>query len=202
LSSLLPYEQTIATKLDELALPDMADAIWADISAQLDGDLPQDGDNPAPNEPPQGGTSWGTGIKLAIGTAGIALVAYWLTQTNKASTTPMPSIPVPTEQKATLGDTVQQFQPVQPVNPNNTDLPIIKSLPPNTPATSNNTALLPIAADSLRLQTTDVPTSKPDSAVAPISTPSLVLPPPGKKKRGTQGIQDSDYKFVQGKDST
>jgi hypothetical protein len=202
LNRLLPYEQSIATKLDELPLPDMADAIWADISAQLDGDLSQDGNNPAPNHPPQGGTSWGTGIKLAIGTAGIALLAYWLTQTNKSSTTPMPSIPVPTEQKVPLGDTAQRLQPVQPVNPNITDMPTIKSLPPNTPATSDNTALLPIAADSLRLQASDAPTVKPDSVVAPVNTPNLVLPPPGKKKRGTRGIQDSDYKFVQGKDST
>lgn len=180
----------------------MADAIWADISAQLDGDLPQDGDNPAPNNPPQGGMSWATGLKLAVGTAGIALLAYWLTQTNKSVTTPAPTIPVPTEQKATLGDTVQQVQPVQSVNPNATDVPTLNNQTPKTPATSNNTALQPITADSLRLQPTDVPTSKPDSVVAPINTPVLVLPPPGKKQRGTQGIQDSDYKFVRSKDST
>jgi hypothetical protein len=201
LTRLQPYEQTIATKLDELALPDMADAIWTDISAQLDGDLPQDGDNPA-NNPPQGGTSWSTGIKLAIGTAGIALLAYWLTQTNKSVTTPTPPIPIITERKATLGDTAQQVQPVPSANPIATDVPTLNNQTPNTPATSDNTALLPIAADSLRLQATHVPTLKPDSTVAPINTPSLVLPPPGKKKRGTQGIQDSDYKFVRGKDST
>ncbi len=180
----------------------MADAIWADISAQLDSDLPQDGNNPGPDNPPQGGMSWATGIKLAIGTAGIALLAYWLTQTNKSATTPTPPIPIITERKATLVDTIQQVQPVPSANPIATDVPTRNSQTPNTPPTSNNTALQPITTDSFRLQVTDIPTSKPDSAVAPINAPVLLLPPPGKKQRGTQGIQDSDYKFVRGKDSS
>lgn len=200
MNRLQPYEQTIATKLDELPLPNMADAIWADIAAQLDGDLPADGDNPAPGNPPQGGTAWATGIKLALGTAGIALLAYWLTRSNNAPM-PTPSVPAPTEQQAPLGDTAQQVPPRQSVNPNAPDVPTTKSLPPNIPTTSDNTALQPIATDSLRLQTTDVPTVKADSVVAPLNTPNLVLPPPGKKQRGTQGIKDSDYKFVQRKDT-
>lgn len=202
MNRLLPYEQSIATKLDELPLPDMADAIWADIAAQLDGDLPTDGENPAPGNNPPGGMSWAKGITLAVGAAGIALVAYWLTQVNQPAPTAMPANPLPVEQKTTQPDTAQAPQPVQGANTNTPEPPPTKTPTTSDAAVPDNMALPPISADSVRLQPTDPPAVKADSAAVPAQTPSLVLPPPGKKKKGTQGIKDGDYKFVQGKDST
>ena len=46
------YEITITSKLEALPLPDMEDAIWSRIEAQLDIDLPTDdggGGTSAPN---------------------------------------------------------------------------------------------------------------------------------------------------------
>lgn len=202
MNQLQPYEQTIATKLVELPLPDMADAIWADIAAQLDGDLPPDGEAPTPGNNPSGGTSWAKGITLAVGTVGIALVAYWLIRLNQPTAAPTPTNPQPAEQKIPQTDTALQTQRIRRVNPPAVEEPPIQTLAPNTPTISTNRIFQPIAVDSVLLQPTSPPTSQPDSAVAPITAPVLVLPPPGKKQRGTQGIKDSDYKFVRGKDST
>jgi hypothetical protein len=201
LNPLQPYEQTIATKLDALPLPDMADVIWADIAAQLDVDLPGGDDAPPPGNPPTGGgTTWATGIKLAIGAAGIALVAYWLTQLQNPSLQSSPAQSIPAEQKVIVDDTAQ---PVQPVTNNPNAISPVKNQPPtNDNIQLDNPAPLPMMADSLRLQPVDVAPIKMDSTTAPANTPPLVLPPPGKKKRGTQGIKDSDYKLVPGKDTT
>lgn len=180
----------------------MADAIWADIAAQLDGDLPQDSETPAPDNTPAGGITWATGIKLAIGTAGIALVAYWLTRSNPMTPNLAPVSPAPTEQRAPLGDTAQQAQPAPYTKPSTTAMPMVKDLPANSQGSSPIGNLQPMATDSLHLQPTAGLNVQPDSTVAPVNRPSLVLPSPTKKKRGTQGIQDSDYKFVRDKDST
>jgi hypothetical protein len=202
LNPLQPYEQTIATKLDELP-PNLlgADAIWADIAAQLDNDQPGGDDAPAPGNQPTGAGSWATGIKLAIGAAGIALVAYWLTQTNNPSSATAP--PVPTAKKTITSDTFQQPQPVQPTGTNPNQPPPSTVPPPASgPTVPDNRAMPPITVDSFAAQPVDKPAAKTDSALAPAPTPPLALPPLPKKKRGTQGIKDSDYKFIPGRDST
>jgi hypothetical protein len=63
--------------------------------------------------------------------------------------------------------------------------------------------LLPMASDSLPTQALPPPIAQADSTgIAPKTAPPILLPPPGKKPRGTQGIKDSDYRFITGRDST
>src|SRR5215203_425931 len=61
----LTYEQLIGGKLQSLPVPDMADAIWSRIEAQLDIDLPtDDGEDGSSPQPPSGPTiiEWGLSV--------------------------------------------------------------------------------------------------------------------------------------------
>jgi hypothetical protein len=76
----LKYEQLIGGKLQGLPVPDMADAIWSRIEAQLDIDLPtDDGGGGSPLTPPSGPTIIGWGLSVFI----IAVVTAFFLFKNK-----------------------------------------------------------------------------------------------------------------------
>jgi hypothetical protein len=75
----LRYEQLISEKLESLPIPDMADAIWARIEAQLDIDLPTDEGGGTTPDAPSGPGMMGWGLSVVI----IALITAFLINKNK-----------------------------------------------------------------------------------------------------------------------
>ena len=190
----MAYEQIIASKLEALPLPDMADAIWARVEAQLDLDMPTgEPGGDAPNFPTGG---------FFIGGIGIIVLAFLLTyfsttNNNQNSASPTNNHPITAPQSI-------ESKSTKPPEPNGAN---------STPATNTANAVI----TSFTAPTTDSGALLPqpfvaaaDSALAapPLltATPAVVTPKAdtlraGKKQRGVQGISDDDYRIVPKKDS-
>ncbi|HEX2606857.1 MAG TPA: hypothetical protein VHK91_05735, partial [Flavisolibacter sp.] len=78
------YEQTITSKLEALPVPDMADAIWARIEAQLDLDMPTDDGGGNPSSPSGGG--WAGKASLFAVIAAIVIVYFLRSRTEHPDT--------------------------------------------------------------------------------------------------------------------
>lgn len=196
------YELTITEKLEQLTAPDMVDAIWARIEAQLDIDLPTD-DGPS-NPTPAPTTGPGKWLNRGFMLAAVAVVLIYFFNNRKQTTTsndqPTISTPVTT--------------------PNNNDNPVRNNSPgttntiapvTNTTVPANSSTGLPVDSNSIAPVT--LPVQQPDSNkvttnAAPVFTPPVVSPPKTnapdstKKGRGVKGITDADYKIVPKKDSS
>ena len=191
------YEQTIASKLETLPLPDMADAIWARIEAQLDLDLPTD-DSTGGNTPnfPTGGIILG-----GVGIIFITVLYLLFIQTNKKSNTP---VVIPDSSLAPRSQPLStpSAAPPRTKSQNNT-------LPANPlPTQANATVPFPVADSSY---TTSLP--------SPVVADSMTLPNPAglpaavmqqkpdtitatKKGRGVTGLTADDFRIVPKKDSS
>lgn len=195
------YELTITEKLEQLTAPDMRDAIWARIEAQLDIDLPTDDGPTDPPTPKSGPRKW---INRGFFIVAVALVLIYLFNNRKQTITSndqptitTPNAPVPNE------------NPVRNNSPgtNNTITPQNNAVAPTAsptvlPVDSNTTAPvtgpLPLQPDSNKVNTN----------AAPVFTPPVITqqknnaPDSSKKQRGVKGITDADYKIVPKKDSS
>jgi hypothetical protein len=190
----LKYEQLIGGKLQSLPVPDMQDAIWALVKAQLDIDLPtDDGDGGSAPQSPSGPTIIGWGLSVVI----IALVTIFFLQKNK------PTTKANSEPPATIEQTVSP-------NAQSNSPPLQKSNSPNKTTTvvssGANNSLNDIVNDSAiqHQPLTIVPFA--DDSVRTSMPPALVTlsPPPSadtasvikKKRRGMAGLPDSSYRIV------
>lgn len=183
------YELIIAQKLQELPVPDMADAIWARIEQQLDLDLPTDeGGSPAPSSPING---WIGGSILGLFLLALILVIY---PKKQESPIPSESNTLPTnriESRPADQNNVVIGQPTG--NQTNTgqsgtappiDQPVVTTLSPDSNLLANP---MP-APDTPQVSTVNIPrTSPPQDSATP------------KRTRGVTGISDSDYRIVPGK---
>ena len=186
-----PYELILSEKLQNLPVPDMADAIWARIEQQLDLDMPTDdpdGNPPAPTSPSGG---W----KLPLVSASILLIAaiaYLLIA--KKPESPIPVNKETPQQGRSVADTIvlvpdlSQPDPVekQMASPQ-TSFPI---LPETSPVTDTGQRMVfsPRKQDTLPL----------------ISAPPLLNRPAAdspktKRPRGVSGLSDADYKIAPAK---
>jgi hypothetical protein len=185
------YEQIIAGKLNALPLPDMADAIWSRIEAQLDIELPEDnggGNDPAP---PSGG-GWLGRAGLFVFIAAFVTIFLIYKNNKKIETLAHPRqttqpAPTPTSiKKVTKSNEdgkgrerpLQQNGSADPVADNSIDsafaLPVTV-IPPGPDSVQQTTLVQPSplpAADSLQLK---------------------------KNPRGVPGITDNDYRIVPAK---
>ncbi len=188
------YEVTITSKLEALPIPDMADAIWTRIEAQLDIDLPtNDGGG---NNPPSGptGFGWYGGAGLIVIAAAIITFLSVKKDDQKTETT------------------------VDKVNPSKVDSTETRALAPAKNPDSKSTATAPFdigIVDSSVVVPTDSAIFVHEPALPPIKD-SVILgndqpknyflskdSTPPKKLRGVRGITDSDYRIVpKQKDST
>ncbi|HET7896771.1 MAG TPA: hypothetical protein VFL47_03860 [Flavisolibacter sp.] len=185
----------ITSKLQHLPLPDLEDAIWARVKAQLDSELPSDDDGGRdPGSPPGGGWTWtlGTFVFLA---AFVAVFLYFkkpnqqpVLPTANPTQTLTESISTPIPQQST--DSGQNFQNKVPV-----------ALPPRLP---DAVTVLPVPAPA------DSASGMPDvrlPAADTLQRTTVVLTPPvqvdttkpTKKIRGVPGITDNDYRIVPAK---
>ena len=200
-----PYEQLIASKLDQLVVPDMSDAIWAGIEGELD----------APPEGPGDRGSGGAGPGLRFkgpgwwGFAGVVVVlaALFLWYFGRKGPEPAaPSKTLPTQQT-----------PAPPVEKSREpDAPERKRRGPVAPVETrkDSVSLHKVPDDSVRVDSVvrqAAPFPKVDSAAFQRTRPALPdvdlystppAPPPGmKKQKGVKGITEDDYKISAGKDS-
>jgi hypothetical protein len=201
-SNTTPYEVLIAQKAEQLAVPDMADSIWANIEQQLDEDIsPDEGNDPSSDPtPPKGFTGLGKGSYLAATITVVVTSFFILTHKEKPSQEPVP------EQK--IIQPVQTNTSTQDSNQQTTAFPVNKAIKPVLPKVvqqdSTNKINIPematLNADSL---TGIIPPSViPDTMAAKKDDPPPAIdstttqPPPAKKPKGVKGITDDDYKII------
>lgn len=185
------YEQTIAGKLQSLPVPDMADAIWSRIEAQLDIDLPTNdgGDNP-PSPSPSGPDVVGWGLAVVI----VALVSIFLLLKNKKESnnnqTSIPAIETIQKPIETANDPPpagkQNAQPTI-TNPN----PVINN---TINVRQDSTLQQALTANSADVQDTASLGKAPSSVVTGSQARTDTMPA-GKKKRGVSGLDDNDYRI-------
>lgn len=194
MSNRATYELTIARKLDEIPLPDLADAIWARIEHQLDQDMPDDNGGNGTGGPsvPGGRTGWIPGVS---GFALLLVVAcFFFVFRNDPS-------------RQILHQEMVQPSPVQPFTQETTtpELPLVNDKEAST--ISAEAPVVPPAPDST--------TSRPDTIslqsfvpAVPDSAATVIIQTPapatadsvsvkGKPKtRGVTGISPGDYRIV------
>ncbi len=192
------YEQLITDKLNTLPVPDMADAIWARIEAQLDIDLPGGdggGNSPAPQAPGGGsGLPGSVGVFFGI----VVLVIFFFIYKNNPPNNESPTINLPATVTA----------PPDSAPPDKLPPEQEMSLPATLQNEKEKTPVLPAMPDSALVGTVTAPAL--DSAVVhnvPAAQPPLVTAAPEKKdtvasrKRRGVPLSDSDYRIVPKKDS-
>jgi hypothetical protein len=186
----LKYEQLIGEKLQSLPIPDMQDAIWARVKAQLDIDLPSD-DNDGGNSPqsPSGPRIIGWGLCVVI----IALITTFFLLKNKSKTKNTNNNSTTTEQVSSPA--IQNNGPPFPDNST-----IKRTNTPFSKGTDNPVTVT--ANDSATRQNIGIVNPVRNDTVQTNLPPLVTVPPPKadttaqvKKRRGMQ-VNDSDYRIV------
>lgn len=196
------YELTITEKLEQLTAPDMVDAIWARIEAQLDMDLPTDEGPTNPPAPKSGPGKW---LNRGFIIAAVAIVFIYFFNNRKQTTTSkdQPTITAPVTTPNNNDNPVRINSPgtnnaIAPQNNNATPTNSSTVLPVDSNAIAPVTGPIQLPPDSSAVQTNAAPVFNP-----PLVNPQKNTPPDSTKKgRGVKGITDSDYKIVPKKDSS
>lgn len=192
------YELTITEKLRQLPVPDMQDAIWSRIEAQLDIDMPADdgGGSAGPQSP-----DW----KNLLGRIGpfavvVAVVTIFLINRSSRKNKPV--------QQRNQFPTTQTSTPSN--NPSTAPPGRNRSAPATYPATSNPNPGPVVQSPGDSVSAPPVTFSLPPLGDSVLQSPVLVQTPPPlvktdsvakKKPRGVTGITDGDYRIVPKKDS-
>jgi hypothetical protein len=185
------YETMIAAKLEQLPVPDMADAIWNRIREQLDTDMPSGDHNPPPPAPPRP-TRPGRGRWGLLAAVAVLFLIYTINKQHQNTSTP-PQIPAPARSDSLSPAPEPGIQASPGKKPGTVRQQMITpldSLPGNTPAPMPDNAppVLP-PLDSIALPP---PAPVINNAAPPKAKDSL----PVRKPKGVRGITDSDYKIV------
>ena len=182
------YEQIISSKLDSLPLPDMAGAIWSRIEAQLDIDLPTDGDNNDPGPGKNSPSRWVGGAGMILFVA--AFISIFLMTKNTQTKAPVTQ-PVENVQNTSPGITRDSiFKDIRPG-------PSLKTAPVTVPKIIGADSDTGTFSEEPILAT---PYANPDTLQATGFAPSLqqqadtILPK--KRQRGVKGLNDDDYRIV------
>lgn len=191
----LQYEQLIAGKLESLPIPDMQDAIWSRIKAQLDIDMPtDDGGGDAGPQAPSGPGIAGWGLSALV----VAIISIFFLYKNQLVTAPEQAPSAPTEK---VSAPVEQTNGPPVSNQKQEALPVTQ--PAATPM------ILPFAHDSVQQNNLPAPLtlSADSTTLLPSVEGTASSPPPvasdtvQKKTRGVPGIHPDDYRIVPKKDS-
>lgn len=196
------YEVLIAEKVNHLPIPDMADAIWANIELGLDAVLDDNGvDQQAlSDKSPANSLTTATKIWLGIITMAtiVALIIVFTKNNSKEKTAEPKDVP------SILQDEIKK-QKKNPHSDKTNDIPGIKSIIPYQQKKNDSTQLMkPSFTDSvfkglLKKDGDDssVVVNKP--ATIAMHDSITIIPPAIKKPRGVKGIGDGDYKITSGK---
>lgn len=197
------YELTITEKLEQLTAPDMVDAIWARIEAQLDIDLPTDeGPSNPPATPTSGPRKW---INRGFIIAAVAIVLIYLFNNRKPNlaTDDQPTINAPVSTPTKNENPVRNNSPgtnnanTQQNNANGVNTSVPDNLNVDTTASAPPSGPVQFIPDSNALQTNTLPVITPPMVTQQKNPPTDTT----KKGRGVKGITDADYKIVPKKDS-
>jgi hypothetical protein len=196
------YELTITEKLEQLTAPDMVDAIWARIEAQLDIDLPTD-EGPAnpPASPTSGPRTW---LNRGFIIAAVAIVLIYLFNNRKQAITSndQPTINAPVTTPSNNDNPVRNNSP----GTKNAIAPQNNNSAPTTSSTIlsvDSNAIAPVTGPALLQPDTAAKTNATPVFTPPVVTaPKNNVPDSTKKGRGVKGITDADYKIVPKKDSS
>jgi len=206
-----PYEQLIATKLDQLPIPDMSDSIWSGIEKELDAPAGSSDEHLGSADAGADKPASAFNGKLWFGLAGIVVVvALLLWYFSHKAPAPPPSRTLPETHAPVPGgppaeDSVRSEKPakkkdipVSPVEIKKDTAAAFHAAPMDSVRTDSvvRPILPPIKVDSGALQRTRLALPDVDFyAVPPVPSPG------GKKHKGVKGITDDDYKISAGKDS-
>jgi len=177
------YEQLIAQKLQELAVPDQADAIWATIEHQLNIEMPANGSGSGG----AGNPGWWIGGG-SLFTLFIATITYIITSRQHPET------------ERRVIDKPAVIRHEQPVIKADTSRHVILPIEP----TKNKPADVSVPAEPTQTEAgqpaaTEIPAIPPVQKLT--ETSPVPLPPADtvtakKKSRGLKGITDADYRIV------
>jgi hypothetical protein len=207
-----PYEQLLADKVQQVPVPDMADAIWATIEQELDKGTPDDDGDDPPSSPKGGGSPAPRLFSYFAGTIiiGAALFTYVLTDTKKETTTNTPSPGQTIAPKNTQQNIVTDSNNVSPVR--NKPASVLYDPVAQTDSNVISNPFQPSISfiDSLlNQQVSRVPSDSAENKTIPLVTlpfkPDSIAIDKGvpKKPRGVKGITDDDYKIrTEKKDSS
>lgn len=193
------YEETITSKLEALAVPDMADAIWKRIEAQLDLDMPTDDGPGTPPAPKPRGWVPGKGLIVFVAALITSFLIYFNQQKSKknplpvstpdsGNIRPLPASPVilepdrSTEVKNNRSPAPSSDNPAKEAGP----------IPAPLPAVIDSSRIID-SAGSVQLPKLNNPVIP-----APVQKDTI----PVKKGRGVQGISEGDYRIIPKKDSS
>jgi hypothetical protein len=192
------YEVTITSKLDQLPIPDLRNAIWARIEGELDADMPTDDGGDTPPSSPRGGNV----LPYALPGIVVIIITLFLINSNKQNSKPNH---LPTNTPATQTITTTPIASPPPVD-TKAIIPDKKD-PVVYPGTNVPISTIGNNADSVAAPVTDIipPVTDNTNQQAPplVQTPA---PPPQKtdsvtqkKKRGVSGITNDDYRITPAK---
>jgi hypothetical protein len=194
-----PYENIIAEKLQQLPIPDMADAIWASIELQLDADLSSNSEDNSATEKPldKGKGSLGTKTYLFIIVAIIAGL-IWLAKVRnkrKATNTTLPNTTISTPPTNDKRDSTPPalFTPENNKG-DNLITPVYKTDKKQTNDSIKKNRDTAAFIPTIMLPVKDTITLKPIPIKDTLRT--IIMPPKGK---GVKGITDDDYRIISGK---
>jgi hypothetical protein len=185
------YEVTITSKLNQLPIPDLREAIWARIEGELDADMPTDDGGDTPPSSPHGGKM----LLYALPGIVVIIVALFLIKPSKQN-------PKPNNIPTTTPTTKAIIAPTASPPPVDTKTVIpYKRDPVVYPGTNAPISSMPNRTDSASVPVTDIPPVTDNTnqqapplvqAPQPQKTDSVVQ----KKKRGVSGITNDDYRIT------
>lgn len=177
-----PYEDLIAAKLDQIAVPDMSDSIWANIEMQLD-ELPD-----APEEKSSGGetgNAWYGIITLIV----VVTLCWWFYHNKQPKPgneiVPPVQVIIPPKDSPVSIERITR-KPVPVIIKKDTINAVISNDPiPEEEKVEEK--ISPLIADSpaVRQQIID----------------TVAVYPPQKKRKGVRGINSNDYRLSVERDS-
>jgi hypothetical protein len=189
-NKLQPYERSIAGKLQQRPVPDMADSIWANIEKGLDADPPPDNGPSKPPCSPGRGSDIVKGLGLIVILA-IVVIMFTVRKKNTDHIPSKPAVIVPVH--TTTADTHSAATPF--ISPGNTRSQQLSKKPGNiiTDSSLNIDPVINSLQDSMANKPLIIQPRIIDSVQA---LPKQQVPAPGKKTRGVK-LNDSDYKIIQ-----
>ncbi len=200
MNQLTTYEQLMADKLQQLPVPDMADAIWASIQQRLDVEMPED-----PSGSSYGGNHSLPGfqfpgrIVLYCFLAALVSVVFYLSRPRQASE----DLPISSSDSITPATVVvdDQKEPVPPERQPETifkeraDLPV-DMFTEDKPAEKER----PVSENPItETRSTEIPVKQETASISETILPKKITSPLDsipKKSRGVKGISSNDYRIA------
>lgn len=201
MNNLTTYEQLIADKLQQLPVPDMADAIWARIEQRLNVEMPlEDGGNNTGSSSLPGFQFPGKGIVFLFLAALVSVLFYLNRPTKQIQNNHTPSntntIRIPVQDIYKTLKEKPRVQPAESMYTDKADLPIAYSK-----EDSFDTQTPPESTESISIinDKASLPKPSPVITIGPPIIPKNLTPKQDsvtKKGRGVKGIGTDDYRIV------